>query len=262
MPNIILDLIVDRVDLVDEGANSAAHIKLYKRKETEPTMEFTEILAKMKPEHAAVISAEIEKAKTDAKAEGKAEADEKVKDMESKMEDMQEEVKKAKEALDEVNIAKSKGSEPDFEEVMKGLDPAVQEVFKSMRAQKEAAEEVARQAADKAVTEEAIAKAKELKALPVEEAKLVEIIKGISPEVHEILKSANKLIEDNGLFEEVGKGKGGTATSGTAEEAWANIEKAAGVIEAEEKVSKAKSIAEAIKRNPDLYREYLKGGAK
>ena len=34
MPYELKDLVIDRVDLVDEGANSAAFIELYKRKET------------------------------------------------------------------------------------------------------------------------------------------------------------------------------------------------------------------------------------
>jgi hypothetical protein len=269
MPNLILDLVVDRVDLVDEGANSAAHIKLYKRKETEQVMLFDEILAKMKPEHAAAITAEITKAKdmAAASAKEKAETDakekseSKTKEDKEKMDGLEFDLKKAKEALKEIEVAKSKPAEPDFEEVLKSLDPAVQEVFKSMKSQKDAAEQVARDAAEKTTTDEAISKAKELKALPIEEAKLVEVMKGISPEIHEILKAANQAIIDGGLFEEVGKGKSATTVAGSADEAWAKIEKAAEKIEAEEKVTKAKSIAKAVKENPDLYREYLKGGA-
>ena len=69
MPYMLEDLVIDRVDLVDEGANSAAFIELYKRKE-QSAMNFEEILSKMKPEHAEVIQAEINKAKEDlAKAQ-------------------------------------------------------------------------------------------------------------------------------------------------------------------------------------------------
>lgn len=254
MPNLILDLQVDRVDLVDEGANSAAFIQLYKRKETETDMTFEEIIAKMKPEHAAVINDVIEKAKkeaADAKKEAtdaKAEAD----GVKKKMTDMEDEVKKAKGQT---------STEPDFEEVMKGLDPAVQEVFKSMRAQKEAAEAVAKAAADKAVQEEAVAKAKELKSLPVEEAKLVEVMKGITPEIHEILKAANAAIEKDVNFTEVGKSKGDNSFSVSANEAWTKIEKAADKIAEDQKISKAKAITQAVKENPELYRQYLEGGA-
>lgn len=255
MPNLILDLMVDRVDLVDEGANSAAFIKLYKRKENEQAMTLDEILAKMKPEHAEVIKSEISKAKEEVPAETEAELN----DLKTKNEEMTEEVAKAKKDLEEVKVAKSKDKEPDFEEVMKNLDPSVQEVFKSLKAQKDAAETVARAAAEEKLTTEAVAKAKELKSLPIEEAKLVEVMKGISPEVHEILKAANKAIEDGGLFEEVGKSKPNAGEG--ASSAWEKIEKKAAEIETEKKVTKAKAITMAIQENPDLYREYLKGGA-
>ena len=53
MPYLLTNLVVDRVDLVDEGANSAAFIELYKRKEKD--MNFSEILSKLKPEHAEIV---------------------------------------------------------------------------------------------------------------------------------------------------------------------------------------------------------------
>lgn len=259
MPNLILDLLVDRVDLVDEGANSAAHIKLYKRKETEQVMNFDEILAKMKPEHREVIESELAKAKSEVPEDVSTELAKAKGDVETLTTDLA----KAKADLDEVNVAKSKDQEPDFEEVLKSLDPSVQAVFKSLKAQKDAAEEVARQAAEEKVTQEAVAKARELKALPVEEGKLVEVMKGITPEVHEILKAANQAMLDSGVLSEVGKSKEQSATNnaGNAADAWAKIEKAAEVIAEEEKISKAKAVTKAIRQNPDLYREYLEGGA-
>lgn len=254
MPNLILELQVDRVDLVDEGANSAAFIKMYKRKEPKHVMGIEEIIAKMKPEHAEVINDAIAKAKDEVPEKTQAELDAAKKEKEA----AEEEVKKFKKELEDVEIAKSKSAEPDFEEVMKSLDPSVQEVFKSMKIQKEAAEEVARQAADKSLVDEAVAKAKALKSLPVEEATLVDVLKGISPEVHEVLKAANKAIEDGGLFEEVGKAKG--SNLGNANEAWDKIEKSAKALQESEKISYEAAITKSIKENPDLYREYLKGG--
>lgn len=241
MPSLVLDLLVDRVDLVDEGANSEAFIKLYKRKERRDTMTFEEILAKMKPEHAEVVKQYV--------------ADK----------DLTVDLNKAKEKITELEgdlekVAKSKTvEEPAFEDVLKSLDPAVQEVFKSMQAQKDAAEAVAKQAADERLNTEAIAKAKELKALPVDETKLVEVLKSITPEVHEILKAANKAISEDSVFEEIGKTK--TDTSSGAGDAWGKIEKKAKAIEVEQKVSKAKAISIAVNQNPDLYKEYLEGGA-
>lgn len=253
MPNLILDLLVDRVDLVDEGANSQAFIKLYKRKETDSDMLFEDILAKMKPEHAEVIREEVAKAKSEVPEE----TTDALNNLQEEKNTVEEELAKAKTQLEEQEIAKNKGSEPDFETVLKSLDPSVQEVFKSLKAQKDAAEAVAKQAAEKQIQDEAIAKAKELKSLPVEEDKLVEVMKSVSPEIFEILKAANKAVEDGGIFEEVGKSK----TDGSnAADAWTQIEKKAKDIEEAEKITSAQAIAKAIKQNPDLYREYLKGG--
>ena len=61
MPYLLDDLVIDRVDFVDEGANSAAFIELYKRKEQSATMDISEILSKMKPEHSEVIQAELDR---------------------------------------------------------------------------------------------------------------------------------------------------------------------------------------------------------
>lgn len=263
MPNFMLDLIVDRVDLVDEGANSEAFIKLYKRKENVEPMELEEILAKMKPEHADVIRSEIAKAKEMMPEDKQSEMEAMNGELEKAKTDFQaafdeNEVLKRKLQEVETTIAKNKGD--DLEEVLKNADPAVQEVFKSMRAKIDAAEAAARQAMENQQREEAIAKARELSNLPVEEDKLVEVMKGISPAVHEILKAANTAIGEAGIFTEVGKSRGGEATS-TGGAAWSKIEKKADEVITRDKVSKAKAIATVIKENPELYREYLAGGA-
>ena len=216
MPNLLVDLVVDRVDLVDEGANSAAFIKLYKRKERDATMDFNEIITKLKPEHAEVIQEEIAK----AKAEVPEEIAKELSDTKEKLETVESELTKMKE---DVNKAKEPAEEENFEEVIKSLDPAVQKVFKSLQSQKEAAEQVAKQLSEQKEEEEAIAKAKSLKALPVEEEKLVQVVKGVSDDVYEILKSAAKVLEESDIFEEVGKGKGDAGSI----DAWSRIEKKA-----------------------------------
>lgn len=257
MPNLMLDLVVDRVDLVDEGANSEAFIKLYKRKENNDIMNYDEVLAKMKQEHADIIRAEIAKAKAEVP---QATTDE-LAAKDQTIAKANEDVAKAKEELSKVTaeletVTKAKEADATVEDVIKSLDPAVQEVFKSLKTQKEAAEAVVKQLNEKKLEDEAIAKAKDLKALPVEEAKLVTVVKGVSDEVYEILKSASVAIEAGGLLEEVGKGKGESTN-----DAWSKIEKKADAIADEEGVTKQKAIAKVIQQNPDLYREYLKGGA-
>lgn len=256
------------MDLVDEGANSAAFIKLYKRKERLNTMEFEEILKSLKPEHKAAIEAEIAKAKGEvpevtatelakAKTDLAAATDEVAKAKEevtkacnAKMEAE----KKAKDLEDKLDGGKDESTET----VMKSLDPAVQEIFKSMKLQKEAAEAVVKQMNEQKITDEAVAKAKELKALPVDEAQLVTIVKSASPEVFEVLKAASALIASGTQFEEVGKNKGGNGGA----DAWSKIEKKAEEFKAaDDKLTQAAAISKAIKANPELYREYLKGGA-
>jgi len=251
VPNLLIDLVVDRVDLVDEGANSAAFIKLYKRKGMETGMDFNEIISKLKPEHAEIIQAEVAKAKAEVPAEVAAELSDTKEALEkskAELEKIKEEVKKSKEPAQEEN----------FEEVLKSLDPAVQKVFKSLQAQKEAAEQIAKQLTEQKEEEEAIKKAKALKALPVEEEKLVQVVKGISDDVYEILKSAAKVLEESDIFEEVGKGKGGTDST----DAWSKIEKKADEIAKRDGITKEKAIGVVINENPELYKEYLSGGAK
>ena len=251
VPNLLIDLVVDRVDLVDEGANSAAFIKLYKRKGMETGMDFNEIISKLKPEHAEIIQAEVAKAKAEVPAEVAAELSDTKEALEkskAELEKIKEEVKKSKEPAQEEN----------FEEVLKSLDPAVQKVFKSLQAQKEAAEQVAKQLTEQKEEEEAIKKAKALKALPVEEEKLVQVVKGISDDVYEILKSAAKVLEESDIFEEVGKGKGGADST----DAWSKIEKKADEIAKRDGITKEKAIGVVINENPELYKEYLSGGVK
>jgi len=249
VPNLLVDLVVDRVDLVDEGANSAAFIKLYKRKEMETGMDFNEIISKLKPEHAEIIQAELAKAKTEVPEEIAKE----LSDTKAELETIKAEFEKFKE---EVEKSKEPAQEENFEEILKSLDPAVQKVFKSLQAQKEAAEQIAKQLKEQKEEEEAIAKAKALKALPVEEDKLVQVVKGVSDDVYEILKSAAKVLEESEIFKEIGKSDAGTI------DAWSKIEKKAEEIAKRDGITVEKAISVVINENPELYKEYLSGGAK
>jgi len=251
VPDLLVELVVGRVDLVDEGANSAAFIELYKRKESETSMDLNEVISKLKPEHAEIIQAEIAKAKAEVPEEVAAE----LSDTKRALEETKAELEKIKK---EIKKSKEPTQEEDFEEILKSLDPAVQKVFMSLKAQKEAAEQVAKQLTEQKEEEEAIKKAKALKALPVEEEKLIQVVKGISDDVYEILKSAAKVLEESEIFEEIGKGKGGASST----DAWSKIEKKAEEIAKRDGITKEKAIGIVINENPDLYREYLNGGAK
>ena len=265
MPNLVVDLDVNRVDLVDEGACSAAFIELYKRKEKH--MDVKEILSKMKPEHAAVIEDAIGKAKTEATTAM------------SEKETAQAELTKAKEdlaaALKENEILKAKQKECgedskkecgenskkgessfDEEETMKSMPEPVRQMFAKMKAQKEAAEEELRKSKEAEIQSKAVAKAAQLKALPVETEKLVEVLKGCSPELLDMLTTINAAIEGT-VLDEVGKSAGGSAGA----DAWSKIEAKAEEVAKRDHVTKQKAVSIAIKENPDLYKEYLQGGA-
>lgn len=245
MPYELRDLIVDRVDFVDEGANSAAFIELYKRKENTNPMDYEQILAALKPEHADVIKGVI--AGKDA------------------------ELATARQQLDEANaeigVLKAKPAEPTTEpteeDILKSMPEPAREAYLKMRTQRDAAEAQVRKDAEEKAENAAITKARSLKAIPVEEGKLVGILKSCSPEVEEVLKAANAAIEATAL-NEVGKSRGNGASTGasaSSDEAWAKLEKKAEEIAQRDGVTVEKAMGIALTENPDLYREYLNGGA-
>ncbi len=286
MPYELMDLVVNRVDLVDEGANSAAFIELYKRKETTNPMDFEAILGLMKPEHASVIKGVIEAKDADiAKARGDLDtANQSLAGKEVELNEANEALAKANAEIetlkakdycecdgeaDEDGKCKScskpkKSASFDETETLKSMPEPMRSMFLKMRAQKEAAEEQVRKANEEKAEAAAIAKAASLKALPCEQSKLVAIVKSCTPEVLDLLTTINSAIETT-VLGEVGKSKGnGAATDApaTSDEAWQQLEKKAAEIAKRDNVTIEKAMATALSENPDLYREYLNGGAK
>lgn len=264
MPYLLEDLIVNRVDLVDEGANSAAFIELYKRKERGEKMDLKDIIAKMTPEHATVVQAEIDKL-----SEEVTKTKESLIEVTTERDAASEALSKAKETLDaandelataksELDALKANGTAFDEEETLKSMPDEARELFTKMKAQKEAAEEAVRKAKEAEANAEAIAKAAELKALPIEQDKLVGVLKGASKELLEVLTTINAAV-DSAVLGEVGKSNPGTGA--TSNDAWDKIEAKAAEIVKAKGISKAKAITQAVEENPDLYKEYLKGGA-
>lgn len=278
MPYMLEDLVINRVDLVDEGANSAAFIELFKRKE-QSTMELKEILSKLKPEHAEVVQAAIDKAAEDLqKAKDDltavtAERDQANSDLAKAKEDLEaatseNEILKAKNRCECGGTvsedgkcsecgAVTKAGAFDETETLKSMPQAAREMFEKMKTQKEVAEAELLKAKDAEKTAEAVAKAKELKAIPVEQEKLVGIIKSATPEMLDLLTAVNAAIEGT-VLDEVGKNN---TTGNAGKDAWSKIEDKAGEIAKRDNITKAKAIALAIRENPELYKEYLQGGA-
>ena len=276
MPYLLQDLVIDRVDVVEEGACSAAFIEICKRKEKANIMTFEEIIAKMKPEHAEVIKAELKKS-TDKVAEltGQVEtlnadvqkANTALTDAQGALSKAQEDLKVEKAKNEELSKAgcggKKKTSkagcgscdEEDEEEVIKSMPEAAQALFKTMKAQKEAAEEEIRKAKDAELTAQAVAKAKTMKSLPIEENALVDILKSADEAVVNLL-SATAAAIDGTVLTEVGK----SAPKGP-NDAWATIEAEASKIAKERNITEQKAVSVVIKEKPELYKQYLEGGA-
>lgn len=240
-------------------------------------MGVTEILSKMLPEHAAVIQEAIDEAAESLRQAQEAlttvttERDEATK----QCGDLQEELKAANEDLDNTKSEletlkatcgesqKACGAESQkacgaFEETetFKALPEEIKAELTKMRMQKEAAEDALRKAQDAEQTANAIAKANSLKAIPVEQEKLVGIIKGASADVLDLLTVVNAALEGV-VLGEVGKNH----ATGGGSDAWSKIESKAAEIVANESITKAKAISRVIKENPELYKEYLQGGA-
>ena len=261
MPYLLEDLVVDRVDLVDEGANSAAFIELYKRKE-QNEMGLEDILKQLKPEHATVIQDAINKAAEDLKkAQEELEVATNERDEANKqLETANEDLAATKSELDTLK-AEGTGAGTSFDEAttMKSMPEDVRAMFETLQAQKVAAEEELRKAKDAEQTAQAVAKANEFKAIPVEHDKLVNIIKRADADVLDLLIVVNAAIEGT-VLDEVGKSNAG-AKSSVSGDAWAKIEGKADEVAKRDNVTKAKAIATVIKENPELYKEYLDGGA-
>ena len=273
MSYLLEDLVVDRVDLVDEGANSAAFIELFKRKERKESMDYKEVIAKMSPEQGKLVQAELDKlagevtkAKEDL-ATVTTERDEAKKQLDEtngKLETANDDLATAKSELDALKQDEGKDCAAkaafDEEETMKAMPKEARELFTKMKAQKDAAEEELRKAKDAEKHAEAVAKAATLKSLPIEQAKLVELVKGATPEVLELLATVATAMDET-VLGEVGKSKAGAGTASTSNEAWAQIEAKADEVAKKDSISKAKAISKVVNENPDLYKQYLQGGA-
>lgn len=263
MAFILENLVIDRVDLVDEGANSAAFIELIKRKE-QSKMDIKEILSKMKPEHSEVIQTAL-----DASAEELRKANEELAKATQERDEAAQERDEAKEQLNtanedleltksELETLKAENSSAAFDETetMKSMPQEVRSMFEQLKLQKEAAEEEVRKAKEAEQNAEAIAKAKELKAIPYEQEKLVAILKKADTDVLDLLSVVNAAIEGT-VLDEVGKSNSNHSVA----DAWSKIDAKAEEIAKRDSITKAKAVSVAIKENPDLYKEYLQGGA-
>lgn len=137
------------------------------------------------------------------------------------------------------------------EDVLKGASPEVRALFEKMQGtvnQLLAAQEAS-------VVEERYQKCK---ALPCEEATLREVLKSASPATVSILEAAANAIAE-GLHKATGTSASGIIKTGTADEAYAALEKSAKTIAAEQGITFEKAFTEACQRDPDTYKKYVEG---
>lgn len=266
VPTELKNLKINRVDLVPEGANSAAFVTLFKGKELKP-VDFEELMHKMKPEYATVINEHVSallKAKDESDA-ALSTANATIASLQTDLEKAKQDKEAAEAAAEEAKKATEGTTSFDEDEQLaksiEGLDPQVREYFERITKQKDAAEEIAKAALAKEKRAEAEAKAEELKALPVEKAKLVDFIEKSNDTAGiEMLSAIAKGIEAT-VLTEVGKSNATDTFTVSAEDAWGKIEASAKDIAKSRNISKEAAVAAVISEQPDLYREYLKGGA-
>lgn len=250
-------------------------------------MDVKEVLSKMKPEHAKLIqdamnasAASLKEAQDSVAAITKERDDAMTKldatkrllaDANKALDDMKEEHKPHPDGCDcpeckakrEAATKDSKGSGNasfDQTETFKSMPKEVQDYLATLKTQKEAAESELRKSKEAAAEAEAVAKAESLKAIPVEKEKLVGILKTATPELIELLTVVNTAIEGT-VLGEVGKSAQNSTGSADANDAWSKIDAKAVELTKSKGITKAKAVSEVIRENPDLYREYLKGGA-
>lgn len=227
----LVDLSLSAVALCNEGANSRADILLYKRKETNSMPKtFEELMAALDNDAADVVNKHIETLRAADQAT----------------------IKNLQGEVDTLKTAAPAAQAPAHEEdVLKGASPEIRALFEKMQGtvnQLLAAQEAS-------VVEERYQKCK---ALPCEEATLREVLKSASPATVSILEAAANAIAE-GLHKATGTSASGTIKTGTADEAYAALEKSAKTIAAEQGITFEKAFTEACQRDPDTYKKYVEG---
>lgn len=253
----IIDPDYNRVDLVKEGANSQAHIKLFKNRGGE-NMGLEAVIATLKPEHQAAIRHEVAKSVKDAE-EAK---DKIIADLQKAKDAAEAEAKQAKDEKDAQEVAgKSE------EEIVKSIkDPAIRALMETQIAKTKAAEAEVKKSRDAALEGEAIAKSAELTGLGAEDKQLVDLYKKMTEadpelrdEVFGILKAAKAQVAEGNVTQEIGKSAAQAGVGAKSEEdAWNKIEAKADEISKARGISKQAAISKAIEENSALYAEYLK----
>ena len=245
MSNIVLRLDVDRVDLVGAGCNTASFIKFIKGR-TE-TMTLTDILEKMTPEHAKVITDHVSALEASASQVATLTAD---------LEKSKATVTDLQETITKLEKQKPVIEQDDPEKLIKGLPDDVKNLVESTLAKAKADSLALQKFLDDQKTKDATILAKSLKALPIEEADLVAVIKNADEKTLEILTKSAETIEKS-LLTPVGT-TGGSDNGFEGKDAWSQLEKAAKKVADAQNITLEKAISVVMDTNPELYEAYTK----
>jgi len=148
----------------------------------------------------------------------------------------------------------------EYDDILKGADPAVVELFKAAEERAAVAEEIAKAERENRLQREFIEKAATYDSLPVETATFGIVLKDASESMDAdtydalttVLAAANEAISQGGLMSEIGVTKSFDAGSGMG-----RIEQAASVLQAENTdLTREAAIAKAVTDDPSLYDIY------
>lgn len=229
----LVDLSLDAVALCNQGANTRADILLCKRKEkTVMPQTFEELMKGLEPDAAALVTKHINGLQATDQTT--------ISQLQSKIAEL------------EKSVQQTPLPAAQQEDVFKGASPAMLAEIEKMRNALQSMQE--QQLADLAEK-----RYQACKSIPVEEAKLKDVLKSASPAMLEVLKAAAAAIE-KGLMQPKGSEVDGfMQTPGSANAAYGALETAAKAIMTAKSVTFEAAFTEACTQNPDLYKKYVEG---
>ena len=241
MQTFLVNLDLSRIALCNAGCNTRADILLTKRKETDTMPSFAsyeDVAKSLEPDVLSLIQAHF-KSELDAK-------DAEIAGLNKSIANLQTTVDNLKKS------APAEPSEPSPEELLKGLSPEVKKMFENQQT-------LLNQLIAKDQEATANARFAAVKALPVEEAALKEVLKTASPATFDVLVAAAKAVSEATLTEPAGSDADGDISK-SANDAYAILEKSAkDYMAAHPEMSFEQAFTAACTSNPDAYVNYTKG---
>jgi len=264
MPKSLKDFFLRFVSVVDKGDNPEADIVMFKQEGGGVMKTLDEILKGLSEEDAKIVTDEIEKTKTDAKADVDALVEKAKTDAKAEFDAEVEKVKKEEEDKKPQGTA----SFDDTENIMKSADPKVVELIEKMKAEKEQVEKENKETVEKLnkmqeeVKKEQIMKTiSQFDRINATQDEMVDIWKSLDSDsevkLTAIFKAVNEQLTQANIIKTVG-----SDNDASTENASEQIEKLAGEIKKNEGITIEQARTKVYKTRPDLlkkYREEQKG---